>query len=61
MSGPAPAAYRYLGERAIEPARSIIIACPDCCVYWGGCAAESDCPECGKPANYFHDEELASE
>ena len=47
--------YRDLGMRAVSLMHGVGLYCDHCMVEWGGCAAESCCPECGAPKAYFDD------
>lgn len=48
--------YRYLGNRAVSPAHSVLLHCDHCMVSWSGCAAESFCPRCHAPKGFYpHD------
>lgn len=48
--------FRYLGNIAASPTHSVLLSCSHCQVSWGGCAAESFCPECHAPKGYYpHD------
>lgn len=51
--------FRYLGNIAASEAHSVLLSCAHCNVYWGGCAAESFCPECHAPKGYYvHDRDV---
>lgn len=44
--------YRSLGNFSEHPYASIPMRCDTCRVTWQGCAAASDCPECGAGVDY---------
>jgi hypothetical protein len=43
---------RHIGNLAVEPTRATMLTCEDCAVSWLGCAAASDCPECGRSVDW---------
>lgn len=47
---------RDLGNRSVALGYSVGLSCHHCNVSWGGCAAESCCPECGRPKGYHEDD-----
>ena len=52
----AAAGVRYLGSFTTSEAYGISLSCHHCGVRWTGCAAESFCPECGRPKGFYADD-----
>ena len=46
----------YLGNFSTSIAYSISLSCHHCGVSWEGCAAESECPKCGRPKGFHADD-----